>query len=343
MKNSGGITFHLVLFILFLAGIIAIADEARSLYTMTKNNQDEKEEVVAEGKIISSDLFGNMEYYAVLEAGAESNVTHMTEDKALTDITQEEFNQLDTGDTIEIEKIDSSGNNTYRSEMHKSILLMVVYAIGPAYYISYLILRSRIKVWKWLSRPIILLIPIAFFGFLAFALIFGYISMGKMLSNAIQSYTGAQFTTEAIVTDSNDDFNGGRYPSQYYYLAFTYNDPGGNTIHMTKEVRPSVYNNSRDTVTISFPVDNPYRIHTKGFSASDIIFYGTKLVLHVIVIALTALLLYACITFGNFKTWMHRIRKQKQSREQSRRDKKVHRLKKKSKQKYDRLHRKKAK
>ncbi|MFS0559487.1 hypothetical protein AB1K91_01985 [Terribacillus sp. 179-K 1B1 HS] len=344
MKKSKILTLHIILAALAIAGVIGIAAEAKSLYTLVHSHQEEKKAVTVEGKTISSDLFGNMYYYAVLKAGEESKVTHLTADGALTEVTREEFDQLDIGDTIEIAKSDSAENKAYRSEIYKSIFFIVIYAIVLIHYISFLVAcKRRIEGWEWLVWPIAYTIQLLFFGVLAAILIYGYSSIGKMVYNAAQSYAGTQHETEAIITDKDEDINGGRYETNYHYIAFMYKDADGNTIHMSKEVRPSVYNDSVITTTISFPEDEPYRVHTNGLTLSDIIFYGTKLVPEFITIFLTGMLILIIrYMFRNYDTWKQRRKKKKQSREQSKRDRKKHRLKKKNRRRYEKSRSKRA-
>lgn len=336
MKKTKKIIIHLILGILSIAGIIGITVEAASLYTLVSTHQEETEPVTTKGKRISSDLYGNLEFYAVLEA-----------DETWSEITRDEFEQLDDGDTIEIMKEDSSDDKVYRSEIYKSILFITLYAIVPSHYISFLIARTRrVKGWGWLGWPIGVTLQLLLYGFLAAILIYGYSSIGKMVFNAVQSYTGTQHETEAIVTASDADINTGRHETNYYHLSMQYEDADGNTIHMTKEVRPSVYNNSTTTAEISFPEDDPYRVHTKGFSLSDIFFYSTKLVLEVITILLTLILsLIPRYIFSNFSygSWKLRRKRKKQSREQSKRDRRKHKLIMKNKNRYKKSRNKKAK
>ncbi|MCM3225692.1 hypothetical protein [Terribacillus saccharophilus] len=336
MKKTNPILVHLILGILSIAGIIGITAEAASLYTLVSTHQEETESATAKGKRISSDLYGNLEFYAVLE-----------DDETWSEVTRDEFEQLDDGDTIEIAKKDSSDNKAYRSEIYKSILFIVLYAIGPSHYICFLIARTRrVKGWGWLGWPSGVTLQLLLYGFLAAILIYGYSSIGKMVFNAVQSYTGTQHETEAIVTASDADINSGRHETNYYHLALQYEDADGNTIHMTKEVRPSVYKNSTKSAEISFPEDDPYRVHTKGFSLSDIFFYSTKLVPEVITILLTLILsLIPRYIFSNFSygSWKRRRKKKKQSKEQSKRDRRKHKLIMKNKKRYEKSQKKKPK
>nr|WP_318539729.1 hypothetical protein [Terribacillus saccharophilus] len=347
MKETKNIIIHLILGTLSIAGVIGIVAESKSIYFLIDLQQEDTEAVTVESKAISSDLFGSLNYYAVLKEGEESKVTHLAEDEALTEVSRKKFDQLNTGDTIEITRADSSEKKTYRSELYKSISFIVLYLISPIYYISFLIARNRrVKGWVWLGWPIWRTLQILFFGILAAIMFYGYSSIGKMFFNAVQSYTGTQHETEAIITASDEDINNGRHETNYYHLALQYEDADGNTIHLTKEVRPSVYNNSSTSVAISFPEDDPYRVHTKGFSLSDVFFYATKLVLEVIIILLTLILsLIPRYIFSNFSygSWKRRRRKNKQSREQSIRDRRKHKLIKKNKKRYEKSQTKKAK
>ncbi|WP_077306478.1 hypothetical protein [Terribacillus halophilus] len=326
MKRTKIITLHFALPILSLVCLAFLVNESINLCTLIHKHQTETEKVTVEGKTISSDLYGNLEYYAVLEKDAESRVTHLTDDGDLTEVSRQEFSQLNQGDTIDINKNDST---TERTVMYQSIALIAVYMIAPIYYICFLIARyQNIKTWKWLSWPLLRTVQFGFFGILAAILIYGYGSMGKIIYNTFQAYTGGQYETKAIVTDREADINGGRFESNYYYLSIMYRDQDSNTIYMTKEVRPSVYNDSLIDATISFPEDNPYHIHVKGFSGSDILFYFNKLWLYVIVIILTSLLtLVVRFILGNSSHWRHRRKRRIQSRKQSLRDRKKHRTK----------------
>ncbi|MFP7492916.1 hypothetical protein SFC66_03930 [Terribacillus saccharophilus] len=318
MKRPQAKILHIVLLITSLFCAVALVMESIQLASLIQTK--ELTESTVEAKNVSNDLYGNVAFYAVT-----------TNDDQI-EISQKEYQTLTVGDTIEVNERNLFGNR----EFYISIFLIFLYLIGPVYYISFLVAQSKKAGWEWLTWPVILPLPFGFFAVLAALLIYGYTTMAQIGYNTIRSYTGSQNEVEAMIIAEESDINGGRFQSSYFYLTLSYQDENGNDIITRKEVRPSVYYDAMDTVSISHPDSNPYRIHTKGFGLSDVIFYFNRLFPQIMVLFLT-LLLIICIRFvldssGSLK---HRLKRNLERKAQSRRDKKKHRTMKKNKRKQD--------
>ncbi|MFP7492915.1 hypothetical protein SFC66_03925 [Terribacillus saccharophilus] len=297
MKRAGVVILHIVLLIISLFCVILLVSESSKLYNLIVT-EDIKTAIVEE-KLVYNDLFGNFEFYIY------------TEDDDEVDVSQATFEKLQIGDTITFDNKDLFGN----ADFYGSIFLLFFFLLGPVYYISFIIAQVKKAGCMWLLWPVILpaftLPLIAGFIILLSILIYGYTTLAQVGYNAVQSYIGTQHETDAVVVDDFGEKNG-ILEYDYYYLTFTYEDPEGNEILMEKEVRPGVYDDGLATeALISYPTDNPYRVHTKGFALSDIFFYFERLIMPIMALLMT---------YAGF--WLFR-----ENRRQNLKDKLAHRKK----------------
>ncbi|MBP2079608.1 hypothetical protein [Oceanobacillus polygoni] len=305
MEVMKRIALYLIGIVVFIAFVNGFVDESKELYTLVQQQKDAPLEQIVQGKTAERDLFGRMIYYGLFEEETETNVIYKNPASAYAQVSRDEFEQLEVGETIEGRMLGTAfSDRDVRSKLYEHLILMGVFLIYPFFFVIYQLIHIPV-VERWMKRHDKLLgrlISSIFIGGICLGLLFSYISMGKSLFSTIQAHGGKQQEITALITDRDFDLNAGRYVSSQYFLALAYEDQDGNMVHMTKEVPPSVYHNNELFLTVSHPEGYPYRIHLNGFNAGDIFFYmGTDLFIYGLTIVMTALLIFAAVLWRRKK------------------------------------------
>ncbi|MCM3227367.1 hypothetical protein [Terribacillus saccharophilus] len=273
--------------------------------------KSEMDEITVEGKIVYNDLFGNLTYYTAADEEAETALTIGAE--GLMPISAEEYEMVQNGDVIDGETIQS-----FRLENLMDVDLFVNFLLFIAF--SFIILFALVgaieavpvigkktgllgAILKWVYLTLIIV---------GFSLV--YISFGKSVITAIQAHSGEQIQTEAAITDSYGDPGSSRYESSYYYLALSYDDEQGNPIHMTKQVKPSIYYEGGSTIMISHPAGSPLNIHFGDTGSMDLFFYLGHLMMYILIFILTGLFILVAVLMRRHKKtgsyWKKKDKKQ---------------------------------
>jgi len=301
------IGLHLIgLFICYVCISLFLEDAGELKDLLGDQNGGTKVELVW-GKTAERELFGKMTYYAVLTTNAQKYITFETEERALAEVSKDEFEELKFGSEIEgkANGIAITAED-FRSQLYVKLGFMALWLIFPVFYVVYqLIPLLGLLQLNWSERVDVWIMRIfygVFYGAICLGLLLGYVSMGKSAVNLIETYSGKQIEKEATITDRYYDRNSGKYNSDDYYLALEYKNESGEQFHLTKQVTPSDYHNNDDYITIEYPEDKPYAIHIPGLNISDLFFLmGTSLLLYIITIVLTVLMIYVFICL-----WRHK-------------------------------------
>lgn len=311
IKKVGAIIGYTVLGIFISVLFIYIAvTSAKEVYSSLFPKAEIKD-ITVEGKVVYNDLFGNLTYYAAADEKAETALT--VDAEGLMPISAEEYKTLQKGDVIVGETIQS-----FRLENLIDIDLFVNFLLFIAFsFIILFALVGAIEAIPVIGKKTVLLGSILKLVYLVLIIVgfsLVYISFGKSVVTAIQAHSGEQIQTEATITDSYSDPGYGRYESSYYYLALSYDDEQGNPIHMTKQVKPSVYYESDDAIMISHSSGDPFKVHFGEAGSMDLFFYLGHLMMYIMIFILTGLFIFVAVLMRRHKKtgsyWKKKDKKQ---------------------------------
>ncbi|QGS69757.1 hypothetical protein CV093_20620 [Oceanobacillus sp. 143] len=110
-------------FIMFVNGFI---DESKQLYSLVQQQRNEQVEQMVHGKVADRDLFGKVNYYAIFEDGADTNVIHKNRPRTYAEISRNEFEELNVGDKVEGSITGRAfSNEDIRSQIYVHLIMMV--------------------------------------------------------------------------------------------------------------------------------------------------------------------------------------------------------------------------
>ncbi|WP_080872141.1 hypothetical protein [Oceanobacillus timonensis] len=276
------------IFILIIC-ITVIADESKLLYPLLQGKNGEEKEVTTVGKTVSSDLFGSLKYYAVLEDDALLQLTRHSSDQEISLLTKQEFEQLDAGETIT--KNDSGiTDEDQKSQITEHLIVIIVFSIYPSGFLVYNI--SHIPFFKkWREKGATFFIFIVS-GILCLVFIMTYVFMGKSIISVVQSYSGDQIEVEAFISDTAHERNTGRFSRDSYYLHLSfYTEDGDEEIFISKEVSSRIYSQNHFSIPVRYPEGQPYKAHIAGTKFGD--FIGSSFIIYSCTLIITVFLIYA--------------------------------------------------
>ncbi|WP_339180704.1 hypothetical protein [Oceanobacillus sp. FSL W7-1293] len=285
-KKIGAYAIGIFVFCVLVTGIV---DESKSLYQLLQDKGGNEEEVTVVGKTVSSDLFGKLKYYAVLEEEALSQLTRKMSTQEISLISKKEFEQLNAGDTIR--KNDSyMTDEDKKSQIIEHLIVIVVFSIYPFGFIAYNI--EHIPLLKKLEDKAASLFLFSLLGIVCLVFLMAYVFMGKSIVSIVQSHSGDQIETEAYISDREYDYNAGRYSTSSYYLHLSfYAEDINKEVMVSKEVSSRIFSQANHVIDVQYPEGQPYKAHIAGTKFRD--FFGSSLIIYCCVLIVTALLIYS--------------------------------------------------
>lgn len=290
-RIGAGIGYTALSIFLLALCIFIVVTSSKEIYEALFPRSEIKEMIV-EGKTVYSDLYGNLTYYAAANEEVETVLTINSGNEDLVQVPLDEYETMQNGEVLKRESINSFNVQALGDmDVIVNLLLLLAFSaplvFGPVVLITMLpVIGGRME--KYLTK----IVGGIYKSLLVLGFLLVYISLGLSIANVIQSHAGEQIQTEAIITDNYSDPGYGRYEAAYYYLAFTYKDEQGNPIHMTKLVKPSVYYETGDSIKISHPAGEPYKVHFGDAGSADIFFYLEHLFMYFMTFILTVLFLF---------------------------------------------------
>jgi len=284
-KKIGAYAIEIFIFCVLVTGIV---DESKNLYQLLQDNGGHEKEVTVVGKTVSSDLFGKLKYYAVLEEGALSQLTRNSSNQEISLISKSEFEQLDAGDTIMTNDSDMTEDDK-KSKIIEHLIVIVVFSIYPFGFIAYNI--EHIPLLKKLEDKAASLFLFSLLGIICLVFLMAYVFMGKSIVSIVQSHSGDQIETEAYISDREYDYNAGRYSTSSYYLHLSfYAEDINKEVMISKEVSSRIFSQANHNIDVQYPEGQPYKAHISGTKFRD--FIGSSLIIYSCVLIVTALLIY---------------------------------------------------
>ncbi|CAM4172436.1 hypothetical protein [Lederbergia lenta] len=260
-------------------------------------------------KTAFEDLYtGEISYKALLKPGLLGKATTSIREGAITYLTEEEFNTLSIGDSIDGFHVDgvfhrqAYVNEEYRG-YYFGFVFLSLYPIGYMLFWLFKIIRlrlffDRILQIKSVDRGLTYFFNFLIFGGLIVGMFYFLFSPGvEMVKNVYGKYNGEGYVdTYALVSDSDyDETVGYRYYEDNYFLALAYKDQDGKPIYLTKEVTRHTYNTYKDAdLPIRYSKENPYKTYTQDTNGKDVwnILLSKTLLLYYLAVLIIALLIF---------------------------------------------------
>ncbi|MFP7493404.1 hypothetical protein SFC66_06400 [Terribacillus saccharophilus] len=298
LKKLGKILGYAAFGIFMLALCIFITViSAKDIYT-SLFPKSEIDEMTVEGKAVYSDLFGNLTFYAAEREEVVNGLTVGAD--GLVPIDAEEYKTLQNGDVVQGVAIQSFRlENIIDVDFFVSFLLFIAFSFLILFFLAAAI--DEVPVIGKKNVFFGTLIKRLYFVLLVIGFSLVYISLGKSIVTSIQAHSGEQVQTEATITDYYGDPGYGKYESAYYYLALNYEDEQGNSIHMTKQVKPSIYYESGDTLMVNYPAGEPLKVHFGDAGSLDLFFYFEHLFMYLMVFVLTGMGIFVAVLMRRYK------------------------------------------
>ena len=143
---------YLIGIIFFLGCVIGFIGESTELYALIQQQKEEQMDKTVQSKAVSRSLFGRMTYYALFEDGARENLINNNPPRAYAEISKDEFDKLNAGDTVEGTSTGGSfSNEDIRSTIFTHLIVMGIVIIYPICFVLYQLIHIT-AVERWTDR-----------------------------------------------------------------------------------------------------------------------------------------------------------------------------------------------
>lgn len=300
-RNLKRFCYELIAFVVFIYVLYTIVIHWQEHLEMKKANENHPTTAICYGKMAIQDLFGETSYIALMEPGLETKTTTQLNEHQMATVSKKQFETLLAGDSIKGYNV----NGTFYTQLDLNgeyigfYIVLLIVSIYPIGYIIYWLLKIK-RVNKFLERyPTSDMIAyFILYGGLIVIILFFFYSVAPSLKFAYEKVNGEGYvTTNAVVTDRDWDFKGGKNVQSHYYLALSYQDEKGNEIHVDKEVTRHTFNHATFSLPIQYKKTDPYHVYTQKTSFKDIlnIIFTSTMMVYLVSVVLAALLVFAIV------------------------------------------------
>lgn len=227
------------------------------------------------GKTVVQDLFGGINYYALLKPAIINQSVLTLSDEERASVSKDVFDKLTINDSIDGFNLNGkfSTKEDLDEESSSFYLVIGLVAIYPVGYLLFWLNKikavsrffERVLDSEALKLPLTILI----WGAVAIPLLYGVIHFGSMLEKSYENYTAEnKIETRAFITDKYKIIN--RKGSNLYYLTLKIHNHSNEALYLTKRVTSHTYYKYSHSIAISYTEENPYEVSLQKVEPLDV-------------------------------------------------------------------------